>query len=117
VALELSSILNFKSAFHVQTDVLRVRLVTIALNADLITLLMSNLDFALKSAVMEKDTLLNVMMETMSMVMDAARIAESKSASHALEVHQLQKTHAVLFFPQTFQLKAEANPDFMERSF
>lgn len=113
---ELISILNSKNACLALMDVLPVKLATIALNADLITLLMPNPDFVSKSVVMEKDTLLNVMMETTSMVMDAAKIADLKSDSHASEVHQLQETHAVLFSHQPFQLKTEVNPDFTERS-
>ncbi len=112
----LSLILNSKSAFHALMDVLHARLATIVLNADRTTLLMPKPDFALKSVVMERDTLLNVMMETTLMVMDAARTVESKSASHATEVHQLPKTHARPFSQQPFQLKTKANQDFTERS-
>lgn len=115
--LELISILNSKNAFHVQMDALPAKLVMIALNADLTTRLTPNLDFALKSVVMERDTLLNVMMETTSMVTDAAKIAELKSDSHVSEVRQLPETHAVPFSHQPSQLKTEANPDFTERSF
>ncbi len=97
-------------------DVLHAKLATIVLNADRTTLSMPRPDFVLNSVVMERDTLLNVMMETTLMAMDAARTAESKSVSHATEVHQLPKTHALPFSQQPFQLKTKANQDFTERS-
>jgi hypothetical protein len=112
----LSLILNSKSAFHALMDVLHAKLATIVLNADRTTLSMPRPDFVLNSVVMERDTLLNVMMETTLMAMDAARTAESKSVSHATEVHQLPKTHALPFSQQPFQLKTKANQDFTERS-
>lgn len=114
---ELTSTLNSKSAFHVLMDAFHARLAMIALNADLTTISMQGLDFVLKFVVMERDTLLNVMMETTLTVMDAARIAKSKSASHVTEVHQLPETHAAPFSHQPFQLKTEVNQDFTERSF
>lgn len=62
--LELISILNFKNACHALMVALPARPATIALNADLTMLLIQRLDFVLKFAVMEKDTLQNVMMAT-----------------------------------------------------
>ena len=114
---ELISILNSKNAFHALMDVLLAKLATNVLNADLTTLLTPNPGFAFKSVVMERDTLLNVMMETTSMVTDAAKIAELKSDSHASEVRQLPETRAVPFSHQPSQLKTEVNQDFTERSF
>lgn len=113
--LEPSSTLNFKSVFHALMDVLPARPVTIVLNADLTTLLMSNQHFVLKFVVMERDTLHNAMTETTSMVTDAAKIAELKSVSHATEVHQLPETHAAVSSHQLFKLKTEVNQDFTER--
>jgi hypothetical protein len=114
---QLSSILNFKNAFHALMDVFHARLATIVLNADPTTILMLRLAFALKFAVMERDTPLNVMMETTSTVTDVAEIAELKSDSHATEVHQLPETPAVPFFHQPYQFKTEVNQDFTEKSF
>lgn len=98
-------------------DASPARLATIVLNVDLTTLLTLSLDFVLKFVVMERDTLLNAMMETTSIVMDAARIAELKSASHASVVRQLPEIHAAPFSHQPFRLKTEVNQDFTERSF
>lgn len=78
---------------------------------------MLNLAFVLKFVVMERDTLLNVMMEIMSMVMDVQRIATSKLDSLVMVVHQALKTVVQLFFHLPFQLKTEVNQDFTERSF
>jgi hypothetical protein len=114
---QLSSILNSRNVFHALTVVFHAKLVMIVLNADPTTLLMLRLDFVLKSVVMERDTPLNVMMETTSTVTDVAEIVESKSDSHATEVHQLPETHAVPFSHQLFQFKTEVNQDFTERSF
>jgi hypothetical protein len=50
-------------------------------------------DFASKFVVMERDTHLNVMMETMLMVMDAAKIVESNSDSHAMVALPTLLTH------------------------
>lgn len=113
--LQLISILKLKNAFHALTDASPVRLVMIVLNADLTTPSMPNLGFVLKFVVMEKDTLLNVMMETMLTEMGAVGIAELKWVSHVSEVHQLPETHAVLFYHQPLRLKIEASLDFLER--
>lgn len=114
---ELSSTVNSKNVFHALTDALLARPVTTVLNVDPITLLMPNLDFVLKYVVMERDTLLNAMMETTSMVMDVAEIAELKSAPHATVVHQPPEIAAAPFSHQPFQSKTEVNQDFTERSF
>lgn len=78
---------------------------------------MPRADFVLRFAVMERDTLLNVMMETTSMVMDAARTVTLKLDSHATEVHQAQRTHAAPFSHLPFPLNQEVKQDFTERSF
>lgn len=70
--------LNSKNACHALMVALPARHAMIVLNADPTMLLIQRLDFVLKSAVMERDILQNVMTETTSMVMDAARTAESK---------------------------------------
>ena len=89
----------------------------IVLNVDLIILLMLKVDFVLKFVVTEKDILQIVMMEIMLMVMDAVEIVKLKLVSHAMVVHLPQKTAALLFFLQPYQLNQEANQDFMERLF
>lgn len=66
---------------------------------------------------MEKDTLLVVMMEITLMAMDAAEIVMLKLDTHVMVVHQAQKTAALLFFLQPFQLNQEANQDSMEKLF
>lgn len=78
---------------------------------------MLNLAFVLKFVVMERDTLLNVMMETTLTVMDVQRIVTLKLDSLAMVVHQVLKTVVQLFFQVPFQLKTEVNQDFSERSF
>lgn len=78
---------------------------------------MPKLDFVLKFVVMERDTLLNVMMETMLMVMDVQKIVTLRLDSHVMAVHQALKTAVQLFFHLSSQLKIEVNQDFMERSF
>lgn len=59
-------------------DVLHARLATTVLNVDQTTILMSEVDFVLKFVEMEKDTLLNAMMEITSMEMDAVKIVKLK---------------------------------------
>lgn len=78
---------------------------------------MPKLDFVLKFVVMERDTLLNVMMETMLMVMDVQKIVTLRLDSHVMAVHQALKTAVQLFSHQSSQLKTEVNQDFTERSF
>lgn len=78
---------------------------------------MLNLAFVLKFVVMERDTLLNVMMETTLMVMDVQKIVTLKSDSLVMAVHQALKTVVQLFFQLPFQFKTEVNQDFTERSF
>ena len=78
---------------------------------------MPNQDFVLKSVVMERDTLLNVMMETTLMGMDVQRIVTSKLDSHVMVDHQALKTAVQPFFQLPSQLKTEVNQDFMEKSF
>jgi len=78
---------------------------------------MPKLDFVLKFVVMERDTLLNVMMETTLMVTDAQKIVTLRLDSHVMAVHQALKTAVQLFFHLSSQLKTEVNQDFMERSF
>ena len=78
---------------------------------------MLNLAFVWKFAVMERDTLLNVMMETTLMVMDVQRIVTLKSDSLVMAVHQALKTAVQPFFQLLSQLKTEVNQDFMEKSF
>ncbi len=66
---------------------------------------------------MERDTLLNVMMETTLMVMDVQRIVTLKSDSLVMAVHQALKTAVQPFSHPLFQLKTEVNQDFTEKSF
>lgn len=115
--LELISILNFKNVCHALMDALPARHATIVLNADQTMLLIPKADFALKFAVMQKDTPRSAMMETTLMGMDAARIVELKLDFHASAVHQIQETPAALFCHLPFQLKTEVNQDYSERLF
>lgn len=78
---------------------------------------MLNLAFVLKFAVMERDTLLNVTMETTLMVMDVQKIVTLKSDSLVMAVHQALKIAVQPFSQLPFQLKTEVNQDFMEKSF
>lgn len=78
---------------------------------------MLNLAFVFKFVVMERDTLLNVMMETTLMVMDVQRIVTLKLDSLVMVVHQALKIAVQLFFQVPSQLKTEVNQDFTERSF
>ena len=66
---------------------------------------------------MERDTLLNVMMETTLMVMDVQKIVTLKSDSLVMAVHQALKIAVQPFSQLPFQLKTEVNQDFMEKSF
>lgn len=115
--LELTLIPNFKNAFHALMVVLHARPVMIVLNADQTTLWMLNQDFVLKFVVMEKDTLLNVMMVTTLMEMDVQKIVTLKLDSHVMVDHQALKTAVQPFFQLPSQLKTEVNQDFMEKSF
>lgn len=89
-----------KSASHALMDVSAVRPATTALNADLITFSIQELHCVWKSVVMAKNTLQTVMMETMSMGMDAARTVTLKLDSHATVVHQAPKMPVQPFFHQ-----------------
>lgn len=115
--LELTLIPNFKNAFHALMDVFHAKLVTTVLNADQTTIWMLNLAFVLKFAVMERDTLLNVTMETTLMVMDVQRIVTLKLDSLVMAVHQALKIAVQPFSQLPFQLKTEVNQDFTEKSF
>ena len=114
---ELTSILNFKNVCHALMDALPARHATIVLNADQIMPLILKADFALKFAVMQRDTPQSAMTEITLMVMDAARIVELKLDFRASAVHQIQETPAALLCHLLFQLKTEVNQDYSERSF
>ncbi len=92
-----------------------VRLVTIVLNAGLITFLIQDLHCVYKFVVMVRSTLQTVMMAIMLMVMDAAWIVRLRLDSHVTVDHQAARIYAQLCFRQPFRLKTEDNQDSTEK--
>jgi hypothetical protein len=110
-----SLIINFKNVYHVLMDVLVVKIVMIVINVDLIIIFIQQVDFVLKSVVMEKDILLVVMMVIILMETDVAEIVKFKLDSHVMEDLHPQKIHVHLYYQVKYHSKTEGRPDFMEK--
>ena len=94
VLFQHSLIRNRRNAFLVQKDVYLVQIAILALFVHQTSFMIFLLSFALKNVEMERDTLFNVMMETITLKMDVAHLARSNKAILVVEDHQIAKMFA-----------------------